>query len=107
MAARKKVAKAKRGEAAVSVKLSDRTGKLTVKRVKPKEPKPLDRLMMAVGECARVRGEILWTNGYRTGKGEPESSRLYAQERGQWRAYDDALTAFRRLAMRLLREAAT
>lgn len=79
--------------------------------MRPK-PKPIDRLMEAMDRCAIARGEAQWTHGYRTAVfasrpsvGESEADRLWERERRQFAYCGRAERAFRRLAMRLLREA--
>lgn len=67
--------------------------------------KPIDRLMEAMDECARARGEPNYTMGYRAAKGEPEESLLYDKEKRQWQYCDLVEKRFRRKALRILREA--
>lgn len=67
--------------------------------------KPIDRLMAAMDRCAIARGEALWTNGYRASAARSEADRMHAKEMEQWKAVGLAEEAFRRLALRLLREA--
>lgn len=69
------------------------------------KPKPIDRLMAAMSRYALARGDALWTQGYRAAKGEPNESQLYAKEMRQWDAAGRAESAFRKLALRLLRDA--
>ena len=69
------------------------------------KPKPIDRLLAAMDRCAVARGEAQWTHGYRAAKGEPTASELWAKEQAQWKRVDETERAFRRVAVRLLREA--
>lgn len=72
----------------------------------------IERLMAAMDACAIARGEAQWTNGYRAAAfagaidNTPEGERLYQKEQAQWREVGRRERAFRRLAQRLLREAA-
>lgn len=66
---------------------------------------PIVRLMAAMDRCAVAQGEANWTNGYRAAKGSPEEARLYAKEVRQWGRVTIEQRNFRRLALRLLREA--
>ena len=75
--------------------------------------KPIDLLMAAMDRCAMTRGNAQWTQGYRAryeremGHEHPEAARLRTRENHEWELNGEAEKAFRRLAMRLLREAAT
>lgn len=71
------------------------------------KPTALERLMAAMDRCAVARGEAMWTNGYRAAKGAPAEGRLWAKEQRQWERVHQTDAAFRRLALRLLREAAS
>lgn len=78
-----------------------------------KPMKPIDRLLTAMDRCAVARGEANWTNGYRaakeafqTGNLTEEHQRLHAKEGRQWQHVDRVEQAFRKLAQRVLREAA-
>lgn len=75
----------------------------------PKKQKPIDALMDAMDRCAMARGEATWTNGYRTASGKliamSEDARLNDKEARQWEYVDSVEKGFRRLALRLLREA--
>ena len=68
--------------------------------------KPIDRLVAAMQRVAGAQGDAQWTQGYRAAKGEPGESRLYDKEMRQWEDVGRASKTFRRVAMRLLREAA-
>lgn len=75
----------------------------------PKKQKPVERLLVQMERVAHAMGECQWTNGYRTGAvgvSSSEGERLYQREMGQWAALGKAKKSFRRLALRLLREAA-
>lgn len=78
----------------------------------PKQQKPIDRLMMAMDDCAIARGNACWTQGYRARREHHESAddaeavRLRAKETSQWVRVDQVEKSFRRLALKLLREAA-
>jgi hypothetical protein len=76
------------------------------KVAKRKKSKPIERLMEAMDDCARARGETMYTLGWRSAKGEPVSSSLFEKQRAHWRDVTKVESSFRRLAMRLLREAA-
>ena len=74
-----------------------------------KRVSPAERLRAAMDRCAVARGEAQWTNGYRAAKepmlSQAEADRLYAKEQAQWKEVERVQNAFRRLALRVLREA--
>jgi hypothetical protein len=70
-----------------------------------KKLKPIERLMVAMDRCALARGEAQWTNGYRAAAAGTEEARLYPREQAQWAVVEQEERKFRRLALRLLREA--
>lgn len=70
--------------------------------------KPIDRLMAAMDRCAIARGEAMWTNGYRNAIANYDGAqwaRWHDREKQQWKNVERDEAAFRRLALRLLREA--
>ena len=83
-------------------------------RTKPKSPRQVqrervERLLVGMDKCARVRGEAQWTNGYRAAKGREfddsaEGERMWQKERGWWTRVETTDNAFRRLCLKVLRE---
>lgn len=74
-----------------------------------KKTKPIDALMEAMTLCGVARADANWTNGYRAAL-EPrlskvEADRLYAKEIRQYAHVEIVEARFRRLALRLLRDA--
>lgn len=71
--------------------------------------KPIDRLVAAMDRVTFSQGAAEWTNGYRAGKGTSvqteEGNRLFEKEMAQWKAAGHDTDRFRRLALKLLREA--
>ena len=70
-----------------------------------RKPSAIKQLMAALDEVARTQGGAEWINGYRAGAGEPDESRLHGTEMMRWENVGEANDAFRRLALKLLREA--
>ena len=83
-------------------------GKQTTKK---RRAAMVERLMRKAYECAVACGEAQWTNGYRASAekylSSSESKSLWEKEQAQWIEVDRLDAQFRRLAVRLIREAAS
>jgi hypothetical protein len=64
---------------------------------------PIERLMNAMDDCAIARGGAMYINGLRAGN--PNDPKLLQEEMERWRVMDRAEARFRRVALRVLREA--